>query len=95
MSSTNMIRVLLVDDHPIMRRGLRDVLEDSGVFEVVGLAADGVEAVRKAEETRPDVIVMDMMMPKEGWRGGLSRNTGPAAGCEGADAHGLQRRRML
>ena len=65
MSSTNMIRVLLVDDHPIMRRGLRDVLEDSGVFEVVGLAADGVEAVRKAEETRPDVIVMDMMMPKK------------------------------
>ena len=64
MSSTNMIRVLLVDDHPIMRRGLRDVLEDSGV-EVVGLAADGVEAVRKAEETRPDVIVMDMMMPKK------------------------------
>ncbi len=65
MSSTNMIRVLIVDDHPIMRRGLRDVLEDSGAFEVVGLAADGVEAVRKAEETRPDVIVMDMMMPKK------------------------------
>ena len=65
MSSTNGIRVMLVDDHPIMRKGLRDVLEDSGGFEVVGQAADGVEAVTKAEESRPDVIVMDVMMPKK------------------------------
>ncbi len=65
MSSANTIRVMLVDDHPIMRRGLRDVLEDSGVFEVVEQAADGEEAVVRAEETRPDVIVMDVMMPKK------------------------------
>ena len=65
MSSTNRIRVMLVDDHPIMRRGLREVLEDSGGFEVVGQAADGAEAVRTAEELRPDVIVMDVMMPKK------------------------------
>ena len=65
MSSTNRIRVMLVDDHPIMRRGLREVLEDSGGFEVVGQAADGAEAVRTAEESRPDVIVMDVMMPKK------------------------------
>ena len=63
MSSDNVIRVMLVDDHPIMRRGLRDVLEDSGAFEVVAQAVDGVEAVATAEETRPDVIVMDVMMP--------------------------------
>ena len=63
MSSVNTIRVMLVDDHPIMRRGLRDVLEDSGGFEVIAQAADGVEAVATAEETRPDVIVMDVMMP--------------------------------
>ena len=65
MSSTNRIRVMLVDDHPMMMRGLRDVLEDSGAFDVVGQAADGVEAVRMAEESRPDVIVMDVIMPKK------------------------------
>ena len=65
MSSSNRIRVMLVDDHPIVRRGLRDVLEDSGAFDVVGQAADGVEAVRTAQELRPDVIVMDVMMPKK------------------------------
>ena len=64
MSSTNGIRVMLVDDHPIMRRGLREVLEDSGGFEIVGQAADGEEAVSMAEDSRPDVIVMDVMMPK-------------------------------
>ncbi len=65
MSSTNGIRVMLVDDHPITRRGLQEVLEDAGTFEVVGQAADGEEAVRVAEESRPDVIVMDVMMPKK------------------------------
>ena len=65
MSSTNRIRVMLVDDHPIVRMGLRDVLEDSGAFDVVGQAADGEEAVGTAEESRPDVIVMDVMMPKK------------------------------
>ena len=64
MTSSNEIRVMLVDDHPIMRRGLRDVLEDSEFIEIVSLAADGNEAVEKAKETRPDVIVMDMIMPR-------------------------------
>ena len=65
MSSSNGIKVMLVDDHPITRRGLQEVLEDSGGFEVVGQAADGEEAISTAEETRPDVIVMDVMMPKK------------------------------
>ena len=65
MSTTNGIRVMLVDDHPVVRRGLKDVLEDSGGFDVVALAADGVEAVSKAEESRPDVIVMDVIMPRK------------------------------
>ena len=65
MSSTNGIRVMLVDDHPITRRGLREVLEDSDGFDVVALAADGEEAVTRAEETRPDIVVMDVMMPKK------------------------------
>ena len=65
MLSNNGIRVMLVDDHPIVRRGLCEVLEDAGGIEVVGQAADGVEAVRVAEESRPDVIVMDVIMPKK------------------------------
>ena len=65
MSSTNGIRVMLVDDHPIMRKGLRDILEDSEGSEVVGQAADGVEAVKAAGESRPDVIIMDVMMPEK------------------------------
>ena len=64
MSLTNGVRVMLMDDHPITRRGLREVLEESGGFEVVAQAADGVEAVTHAEETKPDVIVMDVMMPR-------------------------------
>lgn len=64
MSSTNGIRVMLVDDHPITRRGLRDVLDEGG-FEVVAQAADGEEAVARAEEMRPDVVIMDVMMPKK------------------------------
>ena len=65
MSSTNGIRVMLVDDHPIIMRGLREVLGDEDGFEVVAQAADGVEAVTRAEESKPDVIVMDVMMPRK------------------------------
>lgn len=65
MSSNTGLKVMLVDDHPVTRRGLQEVLEDWGGFEVVGQAADGEEAVTRAEETRPDVVVMDVMMPKK------------------------------
>ena len=54
---------MVVDDHPIMRSGLRDVLEASGRFEVVGEAADGAEAVRTVAELNLQVIVMDVIMP--------------------------------
>ena len=63
MSTADRIRVMVVDDHPIMRNGLRDTLEASGRFEVVGQAADGEEAVRTVEELKPEVIVMDVIMP--------------------------------
>ncbi len=56
-------RVILVDDHEIMRDGLREVLHRSGDFKVVGEAADGEAAVNVAQELKPDVIVMDVMMP--------------------------------
>ena len=56
-------RVMLVDDHEIMRDGLREVLLRSGEFEVVGEAGDGEAAVRVAQSLKPEVIVMDVMMP--------------------------------
>ena len=49
-----------------MRSGLREALEDEADFEVVGQAADGVEAVRTAQRVKPDVIIMDVMMPDKG-----------------------------
>ena len=64
MSSTTVIRVMVVDDHPVTIRGLRQVLEDCGGFEVVAEAGDGAEAVATAQQLRPDVVVMDAIMPK-------------------------------
>ncbi|HET7546699.1 MAG TPA: response regulator transcription factor [Usitatibacter sp.] len=58
------IRVLLVDDHAIVRDGLRFLLEAHGDFEVVGGAANGRDAVRAARELQPDVVIMDLAMPE-------------------------------
>jgi NarL family two-component system response regulator LiaR len=58
------IGVLLVDDHAVVREGLRTFLELQDGIEVVGEAADGDEGVREAERLRPDVILMDLVMPK-------------------------------
>ena len=65
MASASRIKVMVVDDHPIMRNGLRDTLEASGRFEVVGLAVDGEEAVKTVEGLQPQVIVMDVIMPNK------------------------------
>ena len=58
------IRVLLVDDQILMRRGLRKLLEVEDGIEVVGEAADGVEALQIIAEMRPDVALVDARMPK-------------------------------
>jgi two-component system, NarL family, response regulator LiaR len=57
------IRILVVDDHAVVREGLRSFLELQEDFEVVGEAADGEEAVTAAERLRPDVVLMDLVMP--------------------------------
>jgi len=58
------IRVLLAEDHDLVREGTRRLLEQNDDLEIVGEAADGEEAVRLAEELAPDVVVMDVRMPK-------------------------------
>ncbi|CAM5353785.1 response regulator transcription factor [Streptomyces xanthochromogenes] len=57
------IRVLLVDDHQVVRRGLRTFLEVQDDIEVVGEASDGAEGVARAQELKPDVVLMDVKMP--------------------------------
>lgn len=59
-----MIRVLLVDDHAVVREGLRAFLELQDDFRVIGEASDGEEALSQAEALHPDVILMDLVMPK-------------------------------
>ena len=65
MSTDERIRVMVVDDHEIVRIGLKQVLDLSGEFEVVGQAADGEEAVRVAAEVSPDLVLMDVIMPRK------------------------------
>jgi DNA-binding NarL/FixJ family response regulator len=58
------IRILVVDDHAVVREGLRAFLGLQEGFEIVGEAADGAEAIERAAELEPDVILMDLVMPK-------------------------------
>ena len=58
-----MIRVLVADDHPLFRQGLRSLVADSPETELAGVAADGAEAVAVALAERPDVVIMDLRMP--------------------------------
>jgi DNA-binding NarL/FixJ family response regulator len=59
------LRVVICDDHALFRRGLEMVLENEPDIEVVGEATDGIQAVEKAQELMPDVILMDVRMPKK------------------------------
>ncbi len=76
-----MIRALVVDDASDMRRMVEVVLEDDGRFELVGEAVDGQEAIEKAAAQQPDVIVLDLMMPRLGGLAAIPyiRKVAPAA----------------
>jgi NarL family two-component system response regulator LiaR len=58
------IHILIADDHALMRVGIRSMLESQSAFDVTGECCDGESAVKMAQEIKPDVIIMDLMMPK-------------------------------
>ena len=70
MSNARTIRVMIVDDHPMVRRGLAAFLRVRSDLELVGEAGDGQEALRVCQEVRPDVILMDLVLP--GMSGGAA-----------------------
>jgi len=59
----NKIGILIADDHPVVRQGIISFLDVCGEFEITGEAADGAEAVKLTQELRPDVVLMDLVMP--------------------------------
>ena len=59
------IKLLLADDHAILRQGLRRILEAEGDMSVIGEAATGTEAVKRAKQLKPDVVIMDISMPEQ------------------------------
>ena len=61
---TKRIKLLLVDDHPVVRKGIRSCLEKVDSIEIVGEAVDGEDAIAKVNELKPDVVLMDIEMPK-------------------------------
>lgn len=63
ISNTSVIRVLVVDDHPLVRQGVRAMLTQTPDIEVVGEAADGAEAMQRVAQLRPDVVLLDVEMP--------------------------------
>jgi two-component system nitrate/nitrite response regulator NarL len=64
LKSQRKVRILLVDDHPVVLSGLRNYISSHSQFKIVGAASDGSEAIRKAKKTDPDVVLMDITLPR-------------------------------
>jgi DNA-binding NarL/FixJ family response regulator len=77
-----MLRILLADDHALVRRGLRVALEERPDWRVCGEAKDGLEAVAQAQGLRPDVVALDLMMPELGGLEACRRIRAAVPGCE-------------
>jgi two-component system, NarL family, nitrate/nitrite response regulator NarL len=73
VTDDQMIRVVLADDHPIYREGVARILTEAGGIDVVGQAADGEEAGELAEQLLPDLLLLDISMPKGGSKAALTR----------------------
>ena len=67
------IRILLVDDHTLFRSGLKALLQRQDNLEVIGEAADGLEGVKKAEQLKPDIVLLDLDMPVMNGREALAQ----------------------
>lgn len=85
-SRSTPIRILIVDDHAMVRRGMRDFLGSHDDLEVVGEAGDGARAVELAASLRPDVVVMDLLMPV---MDGIAATAAIKASCPGVEVVAL------
>ena len=85
-----MTRILIADDHDVVRSGLRRVVEAQPGWEVVAEAADGKDAIHKAAATKPDVAVLDSMMPLVNG-GGNAADPCSSAQDRSVDLHGTRR----
>src|SRR6476660_4000053 len=63
-TAASSLRILLADDHDVMRQGTRALIERQAGWQVCGLASTGREAIARADELKPDIVVMDMTMPE-------------------------------
>ena len=87
------IRVLVVDDHPVVRAGVQGMLASHADFDVVGEASDGEEALSQVEALNPDVVLMDLRMPRVDGVEATQADSGTASRSPGTRPHHLRHRR--